>query len=353
LIKLFCLSVVIISVLFASGIHTTAQNKPAPPDLSDHYGPNGFHNIYPIPDRGFGAFFRWRLGLFDKETPPIPSEEVPPYVPDIVSPDLNRIRHPDPDKIQVTWIGHSAFLIQVDGLNILTDPIFSERGSPVSFLGPKRQALPGVPFDSLPPIDAVIISHDHYDHLDAPTIKRLGNKPKFFVALKVADHLKKWGTTNLVELDWWDTSIFDQMRFTSVPVQHFSSRSPFGFNQTLWTGWIIETKHGKIFFAGDTGYSPLFKEISKKVGSIRLSLLPIGAYRPRWFMKPMHLDPAEAVLAHQDLRSEQSIAMHWGTFKQTDEPLGEPPLYLKKVLKEQGIDESKFIVMKFGETRVF
>jgi L-ascorbate metabolism protein UlaG (beta-lactamase superfamily) len=241
----------------------------------------------------------------------------------------------------------------MDGINILSDPVFRDRASPVSFAGPKRYAPPGVPFEDLPRIDAVMISHDHYDHLDGAAVKRLGNGPRYFVPLGLADWLGDRGITNVTELDWWENSTLDHFRFHAVPIQHFSSRSLFGFNKTLWTGWVIETKLGAVFFAGCTGYAPHFEEIGDRFGPIRISLIPIGAYRPRWFMGSMHVDPVEAVKIHKDLRSLQSIAMHWGTFKLSDEPMGEPPLYLRKALKEAGLREEDFIVMKFGETRAF
>ncbi len=288
-----------------------------------------------------------------EETPPIPPEDVPPYQPQIVPPDLQRIKNPDSTQIQITWIGHATFLIQVDGMNILSDPIFSDRCSPVTFAGPKRIAPPGIPFDELPPIQAVVISHNHYDHLDAPTVARLGNKPKYFVPLGLAKWFEENGISNVVELDWWESYSFDGLKFHSVPIQHFSGRSFFDRNETLWSGWVLESRSGKIFFAGDTGYSPDFKEIGKRFDSIKVSMIPIGAYRPRWFMSPVHVDPPEAVMVHKDTRSECSIGMHWGTFKLADEPLGEPLLYLQKALREANIDEREFIVMKFGETLSF
>jgi N-acyl-phosphatidylethanolamine-hydrolysing phospholipase D len=204
--------------------------------------------------------------------------------------------------------------------------------------------------EDLPPIHAVIISHNHYDHLDEQTIERLGNQPTYFVPLGLSRWLKKRGAHRVIELDWWQSSSSAGLKFHSVPIQHFSGRTPFDRNKTLWSGWVIEGRKGKIFFAGDTGYSPVFKEIGERFGPMSLSLIPIGAYRPRWFMKPVHVDPPEAVRIHQDIKSRQSIASHWGTFKLSLEPLGEPPHYLEKALKEAGIDRNEFVIMKFGET---
>jgi N-acyl-phosphatidylethanolamine-hydrolysing phospholipase D len=271
----------------------------------------------------------------------------------VVEPGLPRIKNPDPNQIQITWVGHSTFLIQMDGVNILTDPIFNDRSSPFSFGGIRRLVPPGLKLEDLPPIHAVMISHNHYDHLDKHTLERLGNKPTYFVPLGLAQWLKKEKIENVVELDWWQTSSSAGLKLKSVPVQHFSGRTPFDRNKTLWSGWIVEGKAGKIFFAGDTGYSPVFREIAERFGPMTISILPIGAYRPRWFMKPVHVDPPEAVRIHHDMNSQQSIASHWGTFKLSDEPIGEPPRYLEKALKEAGLDEKRFIVMKFGETLFF
>lgn len=322
------------------------------PSSPPHHGPRGFRNLHlkPQPSRLLGLL-RWQLGLGPKEEPALPPEAVPPYRPEVLPPDLNHLNSPDPGRIQVTWIGHATFLLQIAGLNILTDPIFSERASPFSFAGPKRIAPPGVPWEDLPRIDAVIISHNHYDHLDAATVKNLGNRPRFLVPLGLAAWFEKAGLHNVVDLDWWQFADLGPLRFHCVPAQHFSSRSLFDRDATLWSCWVVETPAGRIFFSGDTGYGPDFQEIGARFGPLRLSLLPIGGYRPRWFMRAMHVNPEEAVRMHQDLRSQQSIGMHWGTFQLTDEPLGEPPLFLRRALGQAGIPEEKFVVMKIGETR--
>ena len=317
-----------------------------------HHTIDGFRNIYQYPEHGFADFLRWKLGRIPDEQPAIPRAQMIPYVPDIVAPDYQCIYHPDPAKIQITWIGHSTFLIQVEGINILTDPIFNSRSSPLG-IGFERKSPPGIPFDRLPPIHAVLISHNHYDHLDLYTVKKLGNSPKYFIPLKLGQWFLDQKITNYVEMDWWDTSIFKNIRIVSIPSQHFSRRTALDGNKTLWAGWVLETKYGKILFAGDTGYSPHFKEIREKLGPMHVASLPIGAYRPRWFMKTIHMDPPDAISAHKDLQAQQSIAMHWGTFSITDEPLGEPPLYLKKAMKEASLADETFLIMKFGETRIF
>jgi N-acyl-phosphatidylethanolamine-hydrolysing phospholipase D len=241
----------------------------------------------------------------------------------------------------------------MEGANILTDPIFNDRSSPFSFGGIKRLVPPGLEFKDLPPIHVAVISHNHYDHLDKHTLERLGNKPTYFVPLGLRQWLKREKIENVVELDWWQASSSAGLKLNSVPVQHFSGRTPFDRNETLWSGWIIEGKTGKIFFAGDTGYSPVFKGIGGRFGPMKISIIPIGAYRPRWFMKPVHVDPPEAVRIHFEINSQQSIASHWGTFKLSDEPTAEPPRYLEKALKDAGLDEKQFVIMKFGETLSF
>jgi N-acyl-phosphatidylethanolamine-hydrolysing phospholipase D len=241
----------------------------------------------------------------------------------------------------------------MDRVNILTDPIFNDRSSPLSFGGARRLMPPGLAFEDLPPIHAILISHNHYDHLDQHTVDRLRDNPKYLVPLGLGQWFKKRKIENLIELDWWETSSALGLKFFCVPIQHFSGRSLFDRNKTLWSGWVVEGKIGRIFFVGDTGYSPVFKEIGERFGPIRVSLIPIGAYMPRWFMKPFHVDPPEAIRIHQDTNSQQSIASHWGTFKLSDEPMEEPPLYLEEALKEAGLDKKDFLIMRFGETLSF
>jgi N-acyl-phosphatidylethanolamine-hydrolysing phospholipase D len=329
------------------------ESLPSDAGLPAHHTPKGFRNLYSNSNRGFGDLLKWQLGLGPHEPPNISPNEIPFYQPAVVEPELSRIKNPDPDQIQITWVGHSTFLIQMDGVNILTDPVFNDRSSPLPFWGIKRLVAPGIRFEDLPSVHIVLISHNHYDHLDKVTIERLANRPNYLLPLGLARWFKKRKIDNLIELDWWQSASLLGLKFHSVPIQHFSGRSPFDRNETLWSGWVVEGKTGRIFFAGDTGYSPVFKEIGERFGSMRISLIPIGAYRPRWFMAPVHVNPPEAIRIHQDTHSQQSIASHWGTFKLSDEPVGEPPLYLEKALKEAGIDKNKFLMMKFGETLSF
>ncbi len=283
----------------------------------------------------------------------MPSSEVPDYEASTVSPNQERLRNPPKkDRFQITWIGHATFLIQVGGRNLLTDPIYSECCSPVYLPNLKRMAPPGVPFDQLPDIDGVLISHDHYDHLDRATIRRLGAKPHYFFPLGITSWFERMRFENCHEADWGDVLPFGGLNIHCVPAQHFSGRGVFDRNRTLWCGWIIEYAGRKVYFAGDSGYSPLFAEIGRDYGPIDCALIPIGAYSPRWFMHPVHVDPREAVRIHLDVRARQSIASHWGTFRLTDEPLAEPPIYLKKVLYEEGLSQEDFISLRFGETLI-
>lgn len=278
----------------------------------------------------------------------------PPYLPAYATPDLAKLRDPDPSKIQLTWIGHSTFLIQIAGLSILTDPIWSDRASPVSFAGPRRVARPGIAFDELPKIDLVLISHTHYDHLDRPTVLNLGNAPRYIVPTGVKKWFAREKITAVSELAWWEKESFGGISITAVPAKHWSKRGLFGTDGALWGGYVIESPAGSIYFAGDTGYhEEYFKEIGTHFRDIVLSLIPIGAYNPRWFMSRYHVNPPEAIAIHREVGSNKSIGMHWGTIKLTSEPLSEPPLYLEREAREQGLSDDAFTVMKFGETRSY
>jgi len=247
-------------------------------------------------------------------------------------------------ELRVTWVNHATMLIQTEGLNILTDPIWSDRCSPVSWAGPKRHHAPGIRFEDLPPIDVVLVSHNHYDHMDVPTLDalRLDHDPRVFVALGNSAFLK--GAT---DLDWWQSvEVAEGVRIHAVPAQHFSSRGMRDRNANLWTGFVVETPHGNIYFAGDTGWGPHFQLIRDRFGPMRLAMLPIGAYEPSWFMSPVHISPGEAVRAAQILEAETSIPMHYFTFKLSNEGQEEPV----EVLKREAIDGVRFEVLEPGKT---
>lgn len=254
----------------------------------------------------------------------------------------------------LTWVGHATFLLQINGMNVLTDPHFSRRASPFSFMGPERTTPVGLELRDLPFIDLVIISHNHYDHLDAETIKLLIkkqsiNQPVFFVPLKLRQTMINFGAKNVIEHEWWQVSKYKQLEIHSVPVQHWSRRTLNDTNKTLWCGWVIKSKKFKYFFVGDTGYSKDFKNIQKKFGEMDLSSIPIGAYEPRWFMKDSHCNVEEAIQIHKDVKSKKSIAMHWGTFQLTDEPMDEPIKLLNSFNKKNKLN-GEFIAIKHGET---
>jgi N-acyl-phosphatidylethanolamine-hydrolysing phospholipase D len=260
------------------------------------------------------------------------------------------------DRPTLTWVGHSTFLVQLEGANFLTDPIFTDRASPFKNAGPRRVTPVGLKLDDLPQLDFVLVSHDHYDHLNRPTIKALWerqreNPPLFIVPAGLGTWFRKRGFSRVAELGWWESLEVAGVRVHGVPVQHWSQRIPWLINRTHWNGFVVEGKGGKLFFPGDTGYSRDFADIRERLGAMTVALLPIGAYEPRWFLKPMHTDPEDAVRIHQDLGASLSVAMHWGTFVQTDEPFDEPPMKLRETLKRLAVSEEDFIVMAHGETR--
>tara|TARA_Y100000385_G_scaffold281933_1_gene335556 strand:+ start:774 stop:1829 length:1056 start_codon:yes stop_codon:yes gene_type:complete len=258
-------------------------------------------------------------------------------------------------RLNVTFVNHSTFLIQYEKMTILTDPVWSKRCSPSQIVGPKRMRPPGVNYEAIKEVDIVIISHNHYDHLDENTIKDLINDfdPLFVVPLGMEHIISKWGSNKTINLGWWENTIMDDLKITAVPANHFSSRGAFDRDQTLWTGYVLKYKDHSIYFAGDTGYSDIFKTIGQRIGPVDISFLPIGAYLPRWFMSPIHVSPDEAVKIHQDVRSQQSFAMHFGTFGLADDGPLTPIIDLKKALTKERIDEDKFIVPDEGMNYTF
>jgi L-ascorbate metabolism protein UlaG (beta-lactamase superfamily) len=260
------------------------------------------------------------------------------------------------ETIRITFVNHSTFLIQVDGLNFLTDPVWSKRTSPFSWAGPKRMRPPGIRFEDLPRIDVVLLSHNHYDHLDLPTMRMVfgAHHPKIFTPLGVKSFLDKEKISGAMEMDWWqETQISETVKLLCVPAQHFSGRGTLDRDATLWCGYVIKTSKGNIYFAADTGYNEItFKEIGKKVGAIKAALLPIGAYKPDWFMSPIHVSPDEAVKIHLDVKSEKSIGMHFGTFPLADDSYDDPVNDLKMALAKNNLNEEQFIVLKEGEVHI-
>jgi len=270
----------------------------------------------------------------------------------VVRPNLDTIKSPDPDAVQLTWIGHASVLVQIEGISFLTDPHWSIRASPLSFVGPKRIRKVPIELKDLPKIDFVLISHDHYDHLDLNTVKLLGNLTTWFVPKGLKAWFSSLGINNVHELTWWEEYSFNEnIRVVCTPCQHWSKRTLLDDFTRLWSSWVVLGKHKRIFFSGDTGYCSVFKTIGNRFGPFDASLIAIGAYCPRWFMKPQHIDPDEAVQIHQDLHSKFSLGIHWGTFLLTMEPETEPPELLKASLEKRGLPSSVFVTTSIGETR--
>ena len=351
-----------------------AQGAAAP-----HHTSSGFRNNH-VGDvsRSLGDLLRWRWQAWRGGLPPPPATPTP-----VQAPDLGLLQGyaqawqqhtqtgaavmPAPSPT-VTWIGHASALVQAGGLQVLTDPVFSERASPVSWAGPERTPPPGLTIGDLPPIDVVVISHSHYDHLDKGSLvqlhqrsQRLGHATVFLVPLRLKGLLEGWGIAGVQELDWWQSARVGSTDFFLTPVQHWSARSLFDHNRTLWGGWSVFAPDLHWYFAGDTGYSPDFAQTRKHFagrqtaaqgGGFDLALIPVGAYEPRWFMRQQHVNPAEAVQIHQDLGAKRSIGVHWGTFGLTDEALDQPPHDLQAARDAAGLAPAAFGVLAVGETRV-
>jgi N-acyl-phosphatidylethanolamine-hydrolysing phospholipase D len=313
-----------------------------------HHRPGGgFRNLAPNSEpAGVGAVLRW---MASRPFAPAPSSAFPAHL----TPD-----HPDPriltprapiDQLRVTWVGHSTFLLQVGGLNVLTDPVWGARASPVSFAGPARMLAPGIAFDALPPIDLVLLSHDHYDHCDLPTVRALAAQhaeARWLAPLGVASWLQQRGVRHVSEHDWHARidGLPGGARAMCVPTQHFSGRGITTRNSTLWCGWALRTTSHTVWFVGDTALHPDFAAHSASIGPVDLLLLPIGAYEPRWFMRSVHMNPEDALAAVQAIASAHPgaplphvVGMHWGTFRLTDEPTHEPPQRMRVRWSEAGL----------------
>jgi L-ascorbate metabolism protein UlaG (beta-lactamase superfamily) len=320
-------------------------------DLPPHHTSHGFRNNYEHGPRP--SFWAWKWEQIRDGLPPSPPPggwKIPWMRTDAAALKANT------GAPTLTWIGHASFLVQLAGRNLLFDPNFSERASPVSFAGPKRIVPLPIDVPELPHIDAVFVSHNHYDHLDLDSVRRLaaqpGGSPLFLVPLELKTWFEKEGIPRVVELDWWQAQEAAGLRATLVPVQHWSKRTLFDGNETLWGGWVVEGGGLKIIHTGDLGYSKDARDVGERLGPFDLALIPIGAYAPRWFMGTMHVDVREAMQVREDLRAARAIGMHWGTFDHlTDEPMDEPPKWLASWRATRGLGPEQFDVMKIGETR--
>jgi N-acyl-phosphatidylethanolamine-hydrolysing phospholipase D len=246
------------------------------------------------------------------------------------------------------------------GLNVLTDPVFSERAFPVQWMGPRRVMDPALTIDALPPLDVVLLSHNHYDHLDRPAVKRImaaHPEATWIVPLRLGHYIRPWGVREIVELDWWQEAVSHGLRVTATPARHFSARRAGDRNRSLWSGFALALHDMRAWFAGDTAYHPEFAEIGRRCGPFDLVMIPIGAYEPRWFMERVHANPDEAVRIYQDVTAAHRagtplmLGIHWGTFRLTDEPMDEPPRRTVEHWRDRKLDQDRLWIARFGETR--
>ncbi|KAG0211761.1 hypothetical protein BGX33_004103 [Mortierella sp. NVP41] len=374
---------------------TTSASDKGKKTLPAHHDPkgNGFVNPWPSFIRhGTLDTIRALVFDFDRKQAAVTAQTQLPKILNVNKALLDTFSYPKkqtpqegqgvtsgPEQITTTWLGHACFLVQVNGVNVLFDPVFSDRCSPSQLAGPKRFTPPPCKLDELPRVDIVVISHNHYDHLDLTTIQKLqkDHKPFFYVPLGNKAWFHSIGIKDKVtEWDAHEHSFHDDksgIKVLCTPCQHFTGRSLTDHYKTLWASWVIETipktteeKPVKVFFGGDTGYRyvpkgadenamphcPAFKEIGDRVGPFDLSMIPIGAYSPRWFMSPIHCSPEDAVRVHEDIKSKRSVGMHWGTWVLTDEDVTEPPKRLEAEMKNRGHDPNTFNTLSIGETLV-
>jgi len=310
-----------------------------PPFLT-HFDGKRFFNPNAPQVRGFLDVLRWKLTT-RPEPSPLFVEDVEEAIPPAGV---------ESDELRITLINHATVLLQQRGSNILTDPVWSERVSPLRWVGPRRRRKPGVRWDDVPRIDLVLLSHNHYDHLDIVALRSLAQRgqSQFIVPIGVGRFFRSHSIGPFVELDWGQTLKVDQTTIHCVPALHFSARGVFDRNRTLWCGYVVEAANGSVYFAGDTAFGDHFTRIRDWCGSPRIALLPIGAYEPRWFMAPVHMAPEDAIKAHRLLGAQTSIAIHHGTFQLTDESIDTPA----RRLRECAGNES-FVVLKNGQSMTF
>lgn len=316
--------------------------------VSDHFDGERFFNPGASQARGLGAVLRWQLKRHKARWPARLPNLIYPPPGDTVA----------PGQVSLTFIGHSTFLIRLAGphgvTTILTDPIFSERCFPVQWMGPRRVRAPGLALEALPPIDAVLVSHNHYDHMDLPSLRALHRRfrPLLLTTLGNARPLRDAGVPGATELDWWDAAPAGPVRVTATPARHFAARGPHDRNRTLWAGFMLEAAGGRLLFAGDSGAGPHWAAIRDRLGPPGVALLPIGAYLPREVMQPVHMDPTEAVQARADLGAHRAVGMHFGTFQLTDEAIDAPLRALQQACARARLPPGAFDVLGFGETRI-
>ena len=338
---------VALSALFFIGVTfaiTTCSRSVNYNPEKKHHGKNSFKTTIDV------GSFDWYFMMFKEGSyPAIEQKDIDSVLAKV---DLSHINSPS-EMPRATWIGHATVLVQHQGVNFLTDPHLTDYPSPFDW-GSKRFTQPALTFEEMPKIDFMVISHNHYDHLDHRTVDFFGNSVIWFVPLG----LKTWflergiAAEKVIELDWWDSHQFaENVKITFAPNVHWSKRTPWDTNKSLWGSWAVQIDDFNSLFAGDTGYDKkLFKKIGEKLGPFQLAMIPIGAYVPRYFMSSQHLDPAQAVLVHQDLRAQKSVPIHWATFQLSHEPFLEPPELLAETMKKFGLPKENFRGLKIGET---
>lgn len=307
---------------------------------TEHFDGKRFRNLESTDHGTPGALLKWMMNRDQGEWSSVDPAPGPP--------PPERVHGSD---CRVTFVGHATLLVQLEGLNLLTDPVWADRVGPRSKVGPKRYRPPGLRFEDLPPIDLVLLSHNHYDHLCEATMRRLAehHRPTVVTGLGNAQLLNRFGIDDAHDLDWWASTERNGATITAVPMRHFSGRGPGDRDRTLWCGLHVKHPSGAVLFAGDTGYGTHFRQIRDRLGAPRVALLPIGAYRPRFMMKAVHVDPPEAVQAHQDLGATTSVAMHFGTFPLADDGMDEPERDLAAALAAAGVSQDGFRVLPHGE----
>jgi N-acyl-phosphatidylethanolamine-hydrolysing phospholipase D len=340
---LFVALLLVAGIILGTAAAGTLRAEPARAAVPSHHLARGFRNL----DAGYSYTLiqrAQRLIIRSLEGWP-PRGQAPAVLPN----DGAELRA-NGTRPTVTWIGHSTLLIQIAGLNVLTDPHWGERASPVPFAGPRRLLPPGMRFEDLPPIHAVVISHDHYDHLDVDTVERLVrvHRPRFFVPLGLKSWLADHGADDVVELDWWQGADLRGVRFTCTPAQHSSGRGLHDQNLRLWASWVIAGGGKRLWFAGDTGYTPTLREIGRRLGPFDLAAIPIGGYSG-WQRHPNHVNPEEALQVFEEQGARLLVPMHYGTFELNVEPFAEPPTRLLRAAVERGLEE-RMAILSAGQS---
>jgi L-ascorbate metabolism protein UlaG (beta-lactamase superfamily) len=332
-------------VLVGAWVNSVLSAPPYRGKATAHFNGKRFNNLFPFEAPGLLDVLRWKLTTPHGKWPDrieFPAAPAPPA----------RVT----EGVRITFINHATVLLQLGGLNVLTDPVFSERIGPLGRfgIGAMRHKAPGLTLEQLPRIDVVLVSHNHYDHLDVPSLERLTvrDAPTILTGLGNASLLERSHITGAVELDLWESRKHGNVTCTLTPVQHWSSRSATDRFRSLWGGFYVQSGTTRIYFAGDTGYGPHFEATVERLGAPDIALLPIGAYEPRWFMRAQHMDPDEAVLAHRALAARTSIATHFGCFDLASDGMSAPPEALKRAMAKHRVPEGEFLLLEHGASWV-